>query len=218
MRGNIRRRANGSWTLQVSAGKDPESGRKRYVSRTVRGPKKEAEAALANLIRAQETGLDLSAARLTVSTFLDRWLEISRERVKPRTHSRYSELIRLHVKPILGVAQLTKLHPLHIEELYDLLRKRGLSGTTVLQVHRVLHAAFSQAVKWQLLDRNPCDAIKAPRKSSQEATSLGPAQIPSLLKAVEHSQLELPTLVALGTGVSDHRTSRKMITEIRDRS
>jgi integrase len=136
MRGNIRRRANGSWTIQVYAGKDPETGRKGYVSRTVRGSKKDAEAALANLIRAQETGLDLSAARLTVSAFLDRWLEVSKERVKPRTLFRYAELIRLHVKPSLGATQLTKLRPLHIEELYGLLRKRGLSGTTVLQVHR----------------------------------------------------------------------------------
>ena len=62
MRGNIRRRSNGSWTIQVYAGKDPETGRKRYVSRTVQGSKKDAEAALAKLIRAQETGLDLSAA------------------------------------------------------------------------------------------------------------------------------------------------------------
>ena len=44
----------------------------------------------------------------------------------------------------------------------------GLSGTTVLQIHRVLHAAFNQAVRWQLLDRNPADAVKAPRKSTLE--------------------------------------------------
>lgn len=201
MRGNIRRRSNGSWTIQVYAGRDTETGRKRYVSRTVRGSKKDAEAALANLIRAQETGLDLSAARLTVAAFLDRWLEVSRERVKPRTHHRYAELIRLHVNPVIGSTQLTKLRPLHIEELYGLLRKRGLSGTTVLQVHRVLHAAFNQAVKWQLLDRNPVDAVKAPRKTSQEAVSLRAEQIPSLLKAVESSLLELPTLIALGTGM-----------------
>lgn len=201
MRGNIRRRSNGSWTIQVYAGRDPETGRKRYVSRTVRGSKKDAEAALANLIRAQETGLDLSAARLTVAAFLGRWLEVSRDRVKPRTHHRYGELIRLHVNPVIGAIQLTKLRPLHVEELYGLLRKRGLSGTTVLQVHRILHAAFNQAVKWQLLERNPTDAVKAPRKSSQEAASLVAEQIPTLLTGVEGSLLQLPTLIALGTGM-----------------
>lgn len=79
MRGNIRRRSKDTWTLQVYGGKDPATGKKRYVSRTFRGSKKDAEAALANLVRAQETGLDLSAARLTVSAFLSRWLEVSRE-------------------------------------------------------------------------------------------------------------------------------------------
>jgi integrase len=201
VRGNIRRRANGSWTIQVYAGRDSETGRKRYVSRTVRGSKKDAEVALASLIRAQETGLDLSAARLTVSAFLDRWLEVSEERVKPRTHFRYAELMRLHVKPSLGATPLTKLRPLHIEELYGRLRKHGLSGTTVLQVHRVLHAAFNQGVKWQLLDRNPTSAVAAPRKSTQEAAALTAGQIPTLLGIVKGTTLELPTLVALGTGM-----------------
>ncbi len=201
MRGNIRRRSNGSWTIQVYAGKDPETARKRYVSRTVRGSKKDAEAALATLIQAQETGLDLSAARLTVSAFLDRWLDVWKDRVKPRTHFRYAELIRLHVKPTLGPTSLTKLRPLHIEELYGRLRKRGLAGTTILQIHRILHAAFNQGVKWQLLERNPTDAVSAPRKTSKEAPSLTTKQVPVLLEVVRGTQIELPTLIALGTGM-----------------
>ncbi|MFN2527035.1 MAG: tyrosine-type recombinase/integrase [Actinomycetota bacterium] len=201
MRGNIRRRSKDSWTIQVYAGKDPETGRKRYVSRSIGGSKKDAEAALAKLIRAQETGLDLSAARLTVSAFLDRWLEVWKDRVKPRTHFRYAELIRLHVKPGLGPTSLTKLRPLQLEELYGRLRKQGLGGTTILQIHRILHAAFNQGMKWQLLERNPTDAVKAPRKSSLEAAALTIEQIPTLLEAVRGSPLELPTLIAVGTGM-----------------
>ncbi len=184
MRGNLRRRARDSWTIQVYLGKDPVTGKKRYASRTVRGSKKDAESALANLIRAQETGLDLAAAKLTVAAYLDRWLDVSKQRVKPRTHFRYAQLVRLHVKPALGTAQLTKLRRLHIEELYGALRERGLSGTTVLQIHRILHAALAQAVRWQLLDRNPADAVTAPRKAAREAASLSAKEIPKLLEEV----------------------------------
>ncbi|MDQ3964692.1 MAG: site-specific integrase [Actinomycetota bacterium] len=201
MRGNIRRRAKDSWTIQVYLGKDPATGKKRYASRTVRGSKRDAERALANLIRAQETGLDLAAAKLTVAAYLDRWLDVSKQRVKPRTHFRYAQLVRLHVKPALGTAQLTKLRPLHIEELYGALRERGLSGTTVLQIHRVLHAALAQAVRWQLLDRNPADAVTAPRKAAREAASLSAKEIPKLLEEVQGTSVELPTLIALGTGM-----------------
>lgn len=121
--------------------------------------------------------------------------------MKPRTHFRYAELVRLHVEPSLGGTQLAKLRPLHIEELYGALRKRGLSGTTVLQIHRVLHAAFNQAMKWQLLDRNPADAVKAPRKSTQETPSLTAEEIPRLLDAVKGQTVELPTLIGLATGM-----------------
>jgi integrase len=201
MRGNIRRRAQGSWTIQIYAGKDPATGKKRYVSRTVRGSKKDAENALAGLIRALETGLDLSASRLTVAAYFSRWLEVSKDRVKARTHQRYAELVALHLRPALGSLQLTKLRPLHLEGLYKSLRERGLSGTTVLQVHRVIHAALNQAVRWQLLERNPADAVSAPRKTSREAAALGVEQVPTLLEAVVGTQVELPALVALGTGM-----------------
>lgn len=52
------------------------------------------EDAAANLIRAQEIGLDLAAAKLTVAAYLDRWLDVSKQRVKPRTHFRHAQLVR----------------------------------------------------------------------------------------------------------------------------
>lgn len=107
MRGNIRRRAPGTWTIQVYLGKDSETRKKRYVSRTVRGTKKQAEAALAQLVHAVETGLEFDASRLTVAEYLEKWLDIASKRVRRRTHLRYAELLRLHVVPVIGHLQLS---------------------------------------------------------------------------------------------------------------
>lgn len=47
----------------------------------------------------------------------------------------------------LGTIALRKLNPRHITEMQTTLRQRGLSGTTCLQVHRVLHTALNFGVK-----------------------------------------------------------------------
>jgi integrase len=53
----------------------------------------------------------------------------------------------------------------------------------------------------QLLDQNPADAVTAPRKSGREAASLSAKQIPKLLEEVQGTSVELPTFIALGTGM-----------------
>ncbi len=201
MRGHIRQRSKGTWTLVVYTGQDPDTGKKRYKWETVRGTKKQAEAELAKLVREVETGTDLEPGRSTMAGFLHRWLEASRSRVGVRTWERYEELIRLHVLPALGPIQLSKLRPLHLERLYLKLLVAGLSARTVLHVHRVLHAALAQGVKWQLVSSNVSDAVITPRPNSREVDALEPDEAAQLIKSVEGTPMEVPVLLALGAGL-----------------
>src|SRR5688572_5453663 len=132
MRGNIRQRAKGTWTIQVYRGEDSVTGKKRYLSRTVKGTKKEAELALAKLVQAAESGLDFDATRLTLEAFADRWLASVQPRVRPKTHQRYAELFRIHIVPVIGKIRLDKLQPLHLERVYEEAFKKGRSAQTVL--------------------------------------------------------------------------------------
>jgi len=43
MKGHIRRRSKGSWTLWVDLGRDPETGKRKQQTLTVRGSKRDAE-------------------------------------------------------------------------------------------------------------------------------------------------------------------------------
>ena len=55
--GSLRRRGDRKWELRVSTGRDPVKGRYGYVSRTVRGTRKEAEGALAALVTQVNAGI-----------------------------------------------------------------------------------------------------------------------------------------------------------------
>lgn len=201
MRGHIKQRSKGTWTLVVFLGRDPVSGKKRYKWRTVKGTKKQAESELNKLLREIETGTDLEPGRLTTAEFLERWLDASRSRVGPRTWERYAQLLRLHVVPVLGSIPLGKLRPLHLERVYSKMLAKGLAARTVLHAHRVLHAALRQAVRWQLAPRNIAEAVTPPRPVARDVEALDPAQAMRLIESVRGTWLEVPVVLALGTGM-----------------
>ena len=201
MRGHIRKRAKDSWSLVVDAGRDPSTGKRRQIWKTFRGTKKQAEAELARLVNAIETGTDLEPRSVTVATFLDRWLQATKSRVAPRTYERYSEIVRLHVLPSLGRVQLGKLRPLQLEDLYQGLEASGLSRQTILHVHRVLFTALKQAVRWQLLTRNVAEAVTPPRPVRRQVPPFSSEQADVVLSAVAETDLAPAVALALGTGM-----------------
>lgn len=79
----------------------------------------------------------------------------------------------------------------------------GLSASSVLYHHRVIHKALEMAVKWQIVFRNVADAVDPPRKVSAEFETI---TVDSFLKILDqiktkHPILAIPTLVAASTGM-----------------
>ena len=196
MKGSIRQRTPNSWTVTLYLGQD-ESGKdlRKYIS--VKGTRADAETELARALGDLDAGLDLDRHKITVAELLARWLSVTQPEVGRNTYKRYEELARLHVIPKVGTIRLMKLSPLHVQEIYSTARKKGLSTTTVRHVHRVLSMALKAAVLWQLVDRNVCDAVKAPKAARSNRKPLELAQALELLESLTG---ELATLGAIAVG------------------
>jgi hypothetical protein len=80
----MRERQPGVWELIVSVGRDPLSGKWKRRSRTVRGTKRDAQRALADLVHDVTNGA-VKPADITVGATLDRWLEFARDDLSPTT-------------------------------------------------------------------------------------------------------------------------------------
>ncbi|MGH7926394.1 MAG: site-specific integrase [Candidatus Binatia bacterium] len=167
----------------------------------MRGTKKEAELALAKLIHAVETGLDFNATKWTFGEYADRWLQSKAKKVRPKTIQRYSDLMRLHIVPVIGNIKLLKLKPLHLEKVYEEADARGLAPQSVLHLHRVLFTALKQAVAWQLIPRNVAESVTPPRPERRDVEPMTPREVIRVLETVADSELEMPTVLALGTGM-----------------
>ena len=123
-------------------------------------------------------------------------------------NARYQQLADHHIIPCLGTIPLSKLRPLAIQEFYeDRLRNGrrkgagGLSPQTVLHIHRVLRAALTQAVRWQLLARNPVDAVEPPRAAPKEMKTLDEPATVWLFTAAEGTRFYLPIVLESTIGI-----------------
>lgn len=144
----------------------------------------------------------------TLSEYLQLWLEnYARHNVGNKTYETYQRIVKLNIVPSLGDVRLKDLRPLQIQAMYsDLLRlgKRngsGLSPLSVQHVHRLLRKALHQAVRWEILDRNPADGADSPRVPRNEMNALDRDGLSRLLTALQGNKLYLPVLIAATTGM-----------------
>lgn len=211
MPGHLERRADNSWTIVIDLGRDPLTKKRNRFYRAFRGTKKEAEKELARLLTEIEKGLFVEPSKLTVGEYLQKWLADAKNKVAPKTYLRYEEIVMKSMIPELGQIHIEKLKPLHIQNYYNKMLESGrqdgtggLSPTTVVQHHRILHKALEMAVKWQVLARNVSDAVEPPRKARQEFEVLNEEQVWTMLMAAENTsylpQLALAVLTGMRRG------------------
>lgn len=182
MRGHLKQRSKGSWTIWLELERDPVTNKRRQKTLTVRGTKKQAEAKLAELEHELNTGTYVSPSKISVTDFLHQWLETYvSSNCRRSTYERYKSVINTHLIPDLGTIALSDLKPAHIQSHYAKSlhegRKRtgtsaGLSAWTVRKHHVILREALSHALKWGLVGKNVALAVDPPKPPKSEAHAL----------------------------------------------
>jgi integrase len=201
MKGHIRERSPGHWAIVIDV---PQDGKRKQRWHSFKGTKRQAQIECARLLTELKAGTTIEPSRMTVAAFLERWIEHMRGQVSPRSHERYAEIARKNLAPLLGALTLTKVQPAHISTAYAkaLASGRrdgngGLSARTVTHMHRVLREALQQALRWQLLARNPADAVKPPKVERKQMKVLDTDATAGLIEAARGS----PLFVAIMLGV-----------------
>lgn len=202
MRGHIVKRGKNSYSLAISLGRDPNTGKYKYQWTTVRGTKKDAEKKLAELLHQLDNGTFIKPGRTTLAEYLERWLrDYVWHNLAPRTGEGYEHIIRRHLNPALGSITLTQLKPEHIQRYYSEKLCGGLSAQTVRHHHTTLHKALQTAVEWGLLSRNSADAVSPPRVQRAEMQTWSEDDITCFLEAATDSPYYALFYTALFTGM-----------------
>ena len=196
--GSITKRKDGRWEARYTVHTAEGSKRKILYGKT----RADVSAKLTKAMADRDGGLVFDAGSSTVGDYLDRWLcDAVRGTVRESTFSRDKYLVTNHINPALGRLKLKNLNALHLQSLYRERLDSGLSGSTVQKMHYVLHKALSQAVKWNLIPRNPASAVKAPTASSKEMHPLSASEARRLLEAARDDRLEALYVLGIHTGM-----------------
>ncbi len=209
MKGHVCEKGKGNWYAVVDI-REPVTGKRRRKWHSLKAKgKREALAECARIITELNSGTYVEPNKVALAAFLDRWLEHCKSQVSPKTHERYSGLVNQNIKPALGAVALSKLKPVQIAAAYSQAlvdgrrddKAGGLSPRTVGHMHRVLKRALSQAVRWDLIVRNPADAVDPPKIEWKSVSTYDLPQTVDLIEAVRGKPIFLPVLLAVLCGL-----------------
>ncbi|MGH9228427.1 MAG: tyrosine-type recombinase/integrase [Acidimicrobiales bacterium] len=188
----------------MSTGRDPVRGRYRYVSRTMHGTRKEAEAALAALVTQVNSGTGGHAGTdASVGELVEQWLDLKRDTLSVTTWEGYAGKARFRLIPAVGNVPVRKLTVRDIDAFYRALaRDEQLAPSTIRQIHNVLTGALDQAMRWGWRNDNPARLATLPSVRQREVRPPAPADV---MAAIERADQELALFVRVSAVVGGRR-------------
>jgi integrase len=189
--------------VQVYAGRDPLTGRKRWVSRQVPGKgrtaMKRARRVEAELLAQIAVGQHRGSKTKTAAELIERWLEwrLSVRPISPTTVAAYRGYIDRSILPSLGRLQVGQLDAATLDTFYARLRRHGgkggrpLAASSVRQIHAILSGALTRAVVWGWINHNPARLASPP---SREQADTQPPAVEDAARLLRTAAAEDPEL------------------------
>lgn len=114
---------------------------------------------------------------------LDEYIELyGKEKWALSTYEGNVGLINNYIRPIIGETKLEDINTRYIEKYYYTLletpavgrnnrrktKDKFVTSSTVRDVHKLLRSCFKQAVKWELMEKNPCEYANVPKYKAKK--------------------------------------------------
>lgn len=209
MKGHVRERSPGHWSAVLEQ-RDPITGKRKrkWIALPAATGKRQAQIECAKLISDLSRGTYIEPNKITVGEYLDRWIEHIKTQVSPKTFERYSGIVTRNLKPQIGSDALLKLKPARISAAYTAALQTGrhdgeggLSPRTVGHMHRVLKQALQQAVRWEVIHRNPVDAVRPPKLDWKPMQTYDLPATVEVIEVARGTPLLMPVLLAVLCGL-----------------
>jgi len=205
--GHICKTKSGRWEGMLTIGYKPDGKQKfKYFSAKTQ---QEVIKKLNAYKNERNKGVIVEPTKLTVAQWLDNWYEIHVvNKVKITTRVSYESDIVHHLKPHLGHIRLNELKLHQVQKIYNEFLKSGrvdgkggLSPKSIKNIHVVLHCALEQAVKEDLLIKNPLNGITLPRRTQKQIEVLTPEEQKKLVNCCLEHRWDTIILLTLYSGM-----------------
>lgn len=212
------------WQASVTVGYDDQGKQRR---KTVYGNSQAEAIAKLQEVQQQINAGTFSDNKLTVNDYFKKWLTEKERQVKPSTMEQY-EYVADRLKPHIGRVKLDKLTPLQIQNALsaitdditakELERKRnhaktkgddpdkvtvprGMGSNTANKCRTVLLMAYKQAIRWQLVTRNPVEVVDSLKIEEKELELWTPAEAARFIDTARSHRLFALFYLGMATGL-----------------
>lgn len=141
------------------------------------------------------------APPLSLRKFSQDYLEHVKAQCAPNTVRTYELLLKNHILPKLGDDFLRRLNTGAIQKYADS-RMPQSSASTVMQELQILSGLFREAMRRELVDKNPVSLVRKPRIENQVVRYLDVEEEKRLLEEA-HNPLRSAILVAIHSGLRE---------------
>lgn len=195
---SFKKRPNGTYQATVYAGRDAE-GRQlfQYVTKPTL---KECKAAAREIEQELEDGTYVHVANIRVTVWIEKWLELNKERLSPSTFALYRTYQKIHFEPFFGRFKLGQLNEIHIRQfMNDKLNKEkgNLSQSSVRRMMSALKKILEDAMK----HKSPAKDVKLPQEEKYTPKVLSEKEMQIIHDAVKGTRDEPIVLIAAWCGL-----------------
>jgi integrase len=201
MKGYIRKRGN-KWSYTVDIGKDPSTGKRKQKSQSGFKTKKEAQAALAELVNDVEKGNYHTPEKRRFKDFALEYMEKTYiNRVKPSSFETAHRITVNHIIPFFGEMDINDIDQFMVHEFYNVKINEGLSSYTIQNIHEQLRMLLRVAKKWKILKEDIAIMLEPPKLIKKEMNVWSIEQVNTFLTFTEKSRYHPVFYLAAYTGM-----------------
>lgn len=200
--GSIYQRKDGRWCAAITIGKDDNGNqKKKYIYDRDRDELRKKMLALQNDISINGGYVrdDVITLNQWGKTYLNEFVKSS---VRPSTYDSYEVILRRHISnDAIGTMKLKDIKSFHIQKFLN--SKSSLSKSYIKKMHMLLDIFFSNAVKNDLIPKNPMDAVNMPKSQKQvkDVRALTRQEQSEYMKHLDSTRLKPLLLTCLFTGM-----------------
>jgi integrase len=193
---------NGTWYYSVDLGRKSDGGRNQKKKGGFR-TKKDAEAALVEVISAVNHGTYTEPSNQLYKDYLPDWFDAKRKLIERLTAEGYESYMRLHIVPNLGSLPLSRITPTDVQRFINSLSDKGLAAATIKRIYNVVNNSLQAAVKLKAISENPAKSIIGkPKVQKKEICFWNEDEVKCFLDTAKlHSRLHIAFTLALLTGM-----------------
>ncbi len=198
--GSISKRKDGRYMARYTV-QTPDGPKQKTIMGRKGESRDDVAKRLTKAMADRDGGLVFDSQSVTVGEYLERWLSDSvRDTVRPSTYKSYGRMVSNHLVPSVGRVKLSRLKPHDLRGLYREKLDSGLSTRTVRYMHTIAKKALKDAVRMEMIPRNPADAVDPPKLVQEEMQPMSADQVKALLAAATERLAAFYT-VAVHTGM-----------------